>query len=112
MATHRILNRPTRLDPNTSHHIHPPHPTRLTRPTGTTNDTPPRARPRAPPTVTFIEALDRIMPTFDQQIAQVAQRMLVRPRAIDSRVGVFAAKVTPGVPGERPVRVRAAPSLA
>ncbi|KAG8462545.1 hypothetical protein KFE25_010370 [Diacronema lutheri] len=55
--------------------------------------------------VTFIEALDRIMPTFDQQIAQVAQRILVRPRAIDSRTGVFAAKVTPGVRGEKPVRI-------
>jgi len=55
--------------------------------------------------VTFIEALDRIMPTFDTQIAQVSQRMLIRPRAIDSRVGVFAAKVTPGIPGEKPVRI-------
>ena len=36
---------------------------------------------------------------------QVAQRILVRPRAIDSRTGVFAAKVTPGVRGEKPVRI-------
>jgi dihydrolipoamide dehydrogenase len=55
--------------------------------------------------VTFIEALDRIMPTFDTQIAQVAQRMLIRPRSIDSRTGVFASKVTPGVMGEKPVRI-------
>lgn len=50
--------------------------------------------------------MDRIMPTFDTQIAQVAQRMLVRPRKIDHRAGVFAAEVTPGVPGERPVRIK------
>mmetsp|Transcript_8 Transcript_8/g.19 ORF Transcript_8/g.19 Transcript_8/m.19 type:complete len:518 (-) Transcript_8:310-1863(-) len=56
--------------------------------------------------VTFIEAMDRIMPTFDTQIAQVAQRVLVRPRAIDYRTGVFAAEVTPGVPGEKPVRIK------
>lgn len=32
--------------------------------------------------------------------------MLIRPRAIDYRTGVFAAEVTPGVPGEKPVRIK------
>lgn len=46
--------------------------------------------------VTFIEAMDRIMPTFDPEIARVAERLLIKPRAIDYRTGVFASKVTPG----------------
>jgi len=46
--------------------------------------------------VTFIEALDRIMPTFDTEIARIAERLLIKPRPIDYRVGVFASEVTPG----------------
>lgn len=53
--------------------------------------------------VTFIEAMDRIMPTFDPEIARVAERLLIKPRAIDYRTGVFASKVTPGIPGQKPV---------
>nr|WP_263012732.1 dihydrolipoyl dehydrogenase [Laspinema sp. D3b] len=48
--------------------------------------------------VTMIEALDRLMPTFDPDIAKQAQRVLIAPRDIETRVGVLAAKVTPGSP--------------
>ncbi len=48
--------------------------------------------------VTVIEALDRLMPTFDPDIARLAQRVLIQPRAIETRVGVLAKKVTPGTP--------------
>ena len=43
--------------------------------------------------VTFIEAMPRIMFFFDKQIAQLAERLLIRPRNIDYRTGVFASKV-------------------
>lgn len=46
--------------------------------------------------VTFIEALPELMPGFDKEIAKLAERLLIRPRAIDSRVGVFASEVTRG----------------
>jgi len=55
--------------------------------------------------VTFIEAMPRIMFFFDKQIAQLAERILVRPRNIDYRTNVFASKVTPGVPGVKPVTI-------
>lgn len=55
--------------------------------------------------VTFIEAMDRIMPTFDPEIARVAERVLIKPRAIDYRTSVFASKVTPGIPGQKPVTI-------
>jgi len=55
--------------------------------------------------VTFIEAMPRIMFFFDKQIAQLAERILIRPRNIDYRTNVFASKVTPGVPGEKPVTI-------
>merc|ERR1719364_397835 len=55
--------------------------------------------------VTFIEAMPRIMFFFDKQIAQLAERLLVRPRNIDYRTNVFASKVTPGVPGVKPVTI-------
>lgn len=42
--------------------------------------------------------MDRIMPTFDPEIARIAERLLIKPRAIDYRTGVFASKVTPGTP--------------
>jgi len=45
--------------------------------------------------------MDDIMPTFDREIAKQAERMLIRPRAIDYRTGVFASEVTPGVVGEK-----------
>lgn len=36
------------------------------------------------------------MPTFDPEIARIAERLLIKPRPIDYRVGVFASEVTPG----------------
>ncbi|MCM1985225.1 dihydrolipoyl dehydrogenase [Lyngbya confervoides] len=48
--------------------------------------------------VTMIEALDRLMPTFDPDIAKIAQRVLIDPRDIETKVGKLAMKVTPGSP--------------
>ena len=56
--------------------------------------------------VTFIEALDTLMPTFDPDVRKVADRLLIKGRGIDSRVGVFASEVTPGEPGVRPVTIK------
>lgn len=56
--------------------------------------------------VTFIEALDKLMPTFDREIAKQAERILIRDRPIDYRTGVFASEVTPGIPGEKPVTIK------
>lgn len=43
--------------------------------------------------VTFIEALDQLMPGFDPEISKLAQRVLINPRRIDYHTGVFATKV-------------------
>lgn len=43
--------------------------------------------------VTFVEALDQLMPGFDPEIAKLAQRVLINPRNIDYHTGVFASKV-------------------
>ena len=48
--------------------------------------------------VTMIEALDRVMPTFDPDITKMAARHLFDGRDIDARAGVLASKVTPGCP--------------
>lgn len=56
--------------------------------------------------VTFIEAVDTIMPTFDSEIRRHAERLLIKPRAIDTRTGVFASEVTPGIPGVKPVTIK------
>ena len=48
--------------------------------------------------VTMIEALDRVMPTFDPDIAKIAARHLIDGRDIDARSGVLAQKITPGCP--------------
>jgi len=56
--------------------------------------------------VTFVEALPMLMPTFDREIAKQAERLLIRDRAIDYRTGVFAAEVTPGIPGKKPVTIK------
>ncbi|HIK38400.1 MAG: dihydrolipoyl dehydrogenase [Geminocystis sp.] len=48
--------------------------------------------------VTMIEALDRLMPTFDPDIAKIAERVLIHNRDIETYTGVFATKVTPGTP--------------
>ncbi|NJO39314.1 MAG: dihydrolipoyl dehydrogenase [Cyanobacteria bacterium CRU_2_1] len=48
--------------------------------------------------VTLIEALDQLMPGFDPDIAKLAQRVLITPRDIETKVGLLAKKVTPGSP--------------
>jgi dihydrolipoamide dehydrogenase len=48
--------------------------------------------------VTLIEALDQLMPTFDPDIAKIAQRVLITPRDIETRVGMLAQRVIPGAP--------------
>jgi dihydrolipoamide dehydrogenase len=48
--------------------------------------------------VTMIEALDRVLPTFDPDIAKIAARNLIDARDIDARAGVLAQKITPGCP--------------
>lgn len=48
--------------------------------------------------ITLIEALDQLMPGFDPDIAKLAQRILIAPRDIETRVGLLARKVTPGSP--------------
>ena len=48
--------------------------------------------------VSMIEALDRVMPTFDPDIAKIAARNLIDSRDIDARSGVLASKITPGCP--------------
>lgn len=48
--------------------------------------------------VTMIEALDQLMPGFDPDIAKLAQRILIAPRDIETRVGLLAKTVTPGSP--------------
>ena len=47
-----------------------------------------------------------LMPTFDREIAKQAERMLIRPRAIDYRLGVFASEVTPGEQGKKPCTIK------
>ncbi|XP_071692157.1 dihydrolipoyl dehydrogenase 1, chloroplastic-like [Rutidosis leptorrhynchoides] len=54
--------------------------------------------------VTFIEALDQLMPGFDPEISKLAQRVLINPRKIDYHTGVFASKITPAKDG-KPVMI-------
>ncbi|XP_031132193.1 dihydrolipoyl dehydrogenase 2, chloroplastic-like [Ipomoea triloba] len=54
--------------------------------------------------VTFIEALDQLMPGFDPEIGKLAQRVLINPRKIDYHTGVFASKITPARDG-KPVTI-------
>ncbi|XP_028075407.1 dihydrolipoyl dehydrogenase 2, chloroplastic-like isoform X5 [Camellia sinensis] len=54
--------------------------------------------------VTFIEALDQLMPGFDPEIGKLAQRVLINPRKIDYHTGVFASKITPAMDG-KPVTI-------
>ncbi|KAJ1380609.1 Pyridine nucleotide-disulfide oxidoreductase, class I [Sesbania bispinosa] len=54
--------------------------------------------------VTFIEALDQLMPGFDPEISKLAQRVLINPRNIDYHTGVFASKITPARDG-KPVKI-------
>ncbi|HEY9625298.1 MAG TPA: dihydrolipoyl dehydrogenase [Crinalium sp.] len=48
--------------------------------------------------VTMIEALDQLMPGFDPDIAKLAQRVLITPRDIETKVGILAKRITPGSP--------------
>jgi len=48
--------------------------------------------------ITLIEALDQLMPGFDPDIAKLAQRVLITPRDIETKVGMLAKTVTPGSP--------------
>lgn len=48
--------------------------------------------------ITLIEALDQLMPGFDPDIAKLAQRVLITPRDIETKVSLLARKVTPGAP--------------
>jgi dihydrolipoamide dehydrogenase len=48
--------------------------------------------------ITMIEALDKVMPTFDPDIAKIAQRVLLASRDIETKAGVLARKVIPGSP--------------
>ncbi|XP_021730249.1 dihydrolipoyl dehydrogenase 2, chloroplastic-like [Chenopodium quinoa] len=54
--------------------------------------------------VTFIEALDQLMPGFDPEVSKLAQRILINPRKIDYHTGVFATKITPAKDG-KPVTI-------
>ncbi|KAJ3669638.1 hypothetical protein LUZ60_011588 [Juncus effusus] len=54
--------------------------------------------------VTFVEALDQLMPGFDPEIGKLAQRILINPRKIDYHTGVFAKKITPAKDG-KPVQI-------
>jgi dihydrolipoamide dehydrogenase len=51
------------------------------------------------------QAMDKLMPGFDTEIARMAQRLLIQGRPIDYHTGVIATKVTPGVPGVKPVTI-------
>lgn len=48
--------------------------------------------------ITLIEALDQLMPGFDRDIAKIAERVLITPRDIETKVGIYAKKVIPGSP--------------
>ncbi|WJX96245.1 dihydrolipoamide dehydrogenase precursor [Trifolium repens] len=50
--------------------------------------------------VSFVEALDQLMPGFDPEISKLDQRVLVNPRKIDYHTGVFASKITPARDGK------------
>jgi dihydrolipoamide dehydrogenase len=48
--------------------------------------------------VTMIEALDSLMPGFDPEISKIAERVLIKPRDIETYVGVLAKSIKPGNP--------------
>ena len=48
--------------------------------------------------ITLIEALDQLMPGFDPDIAKLAQRVLITPRDIETKVGMLAKSVKAGSP--------------
>jgi dihydrolipoamide dehydrogenase len=48
--------------------------------------------------VTMIEALDVLMPGFDPEIAKMAERILIKPRDIETYSSTLAKSVKPGSP--------------
>jgi dihydrolipoamide dehydrogenase len=48
--------------------------------------------------ITIIEALPELMPTFDRDIAKLAERTLITPRDIETYAGIYAKKIIPGSP--------------
>ncbi|ADI62748.1 dihydrolipoyl dehydrogenase [Trichormus azollae] len=48
--------------------------------------------------ITMIEALDLLMPGFDRDIAKLAERVLITPRDIETKVGIYAKRIIPGSP--------------
>jgi dihydrolipoamide dehydrogenase len=48
--------------------------------------------------ITLIEAVDQLMPGFDRDIAKLAERVLITPRDIETKVGVYAKRIIPGSP--------------
>ncbi len=48
--------------------------------------------------ITMVEAFDQLMPTFDPDIAKIAEKVLIKNRDIETYTGVFATKVIPGNP--------------
>ena len=48
--------------------------------------------------VTMIEALDVLMPGFDAEIAKIAERILLKPRDIETYTSTLAKSVKPGSP--------------
>jgi len=48
--------------------------------------------------ITLIESLDQLMPGFDRDIAKLAERVLITSRDIETKVGIYAKKITPGSP--------------
>jgi len=48
--------------------------------------------------VTMIEAMDRLLPGFDPDIARMAERVLIKPRGITTQIKTFAKEIHPGSP--------------
>ncbi|MDR9402959.1 MAG: dihydrolipoyl dehydrogenase, partial [Halothece sp. Uz-M2-17] len=48
--------------------------------------------------ITMIEALDNLMPGFDRDIAKIAERVLIKPRDIETHTATLAKSVKPGSP--------------
>lgn len=48
--------------------------------------------------VTMIEAMDRLLPGFDPDIARMAERILIKPRGITTHIKTFAKEIHPGSP--------------
>ena len=48
--------------------------------------------------ITLIEAVSELMPGFDRDIAKLAERVLINPRDIETKVGIYAKKIIPGSP--------------